>query len=111
MQNNFRMSEEIYFIDLGTSKEEPRIEQGTIISIGISTEGYVVYSIMDPDTKILNKEEAYIFKTQEEAKLKFDEYVNFKNKVMALEEGVWKEINTLRKQILGEPTMKDFIRE
>lgn len=111
MQNNFKMGEEIYFIDLGTSKEEPRIELGTIISMGISTEGYIIYSVIDPDTKILNKEEAYIFKTEEEAKQKFDEYVNFKNKIVALEEEVRKEINSLRKQILGEPTMKDYIRE
>ena len=98
------MKDEIFFIDM---KGEV-VKKGTVVSIGISTTGYLIYSIVDQEDKLHNREANYVFKSESEALPISQGYFDIKKDMEKLAKTSGDKIDAMRKAIIGEPKLEEY---
>jgi len=103
--NKFDMKNTVYFTDLVSDS----VIEGSVITIGLSTTGYILYTISDNEGRVYHKEGAYVFSDKQEAESKLPEYMEVKKKIEDFMKESNKTIDDLRNSILGEPEMPEHV--
>lgn len=96
------IGKQFYFIDM----KSQTVKLGTIITQTIQKEGYIVSIIFDGKDKY-NVESNLIFTQEQDAIDALARFIPIKKTMEELNNKCTEQLNTLRKQIIGEPEVKD----
>jgi hypothetical protein len=100
------IGKEVYYYE-PKSKE---INKGVIIGVNITVTGYLLYSILPEKGKTINLEEAHIKLTKdaiEQHKIDKLPIIEEANKKI---DDTTKEVDILRKQVIGKPTYEEIAK-
>ena len=96
----YMLGKKVYWLSFAEGKEN--VYDGVVIGETISETGYRRYLIETAEGKVA-RESAYVYADKEVAKAAFDAKLPIANKMLEIQKKAQEELDTLRKEILGDP--------
>lgn len=101
--NKYKMGQFVFFINM----KDEKVEKGQVLSIGISTDGYILYTI-SVDGSIQSREQEYVFPTLEKAEQNAQKFYDIKHKMEELNNSTKEKLDAMRKKIIKEPQFTEI---